>query len=291
MAVKKIFPDNPLNFMRVSRILDGTALSDFPVITDNVPYIGTPPSIEFTTNWDEAAGADEAFTLTVTSSTSLYNWYVNGVLHTSSSATLNIATDEGVLEGNNSVIKIEGNLSLITSIDFSSKKLIDTIPDLSALTELIGLSLDDNTLTGSIPDLSALIKLTQVKLNDNSLTGSIPSLLTLEALTFFHAHNNSLTGSVPYVPLTAVSSYLKLYNNSLTGWNPVVFGNQFKSIEIGVNAITETEINKALVALYDSGITSGYFDAIGGTNATPTGAGATAKTNLINTRGWTVTTN
>jgi hypothetical protein len=61
------------------------------------------------------------------------------------------------------------------------------------------------------------------------------------------------------------------------------------SINVSGNALSAAQVNAALIALDDSGVTAGTADFSGGTNAAPTGAGITAKTNLIG-KFWTVTT-
>lgn len=55
-------------------------------------------------------------------------------------------------------------------------------------------------------------------------------------------------------------------------------------------ALDATSVNNILVSIESNGTSNGTLNMTGGTNAAPTGAGATAKTALQG-RGWTVTTN
>jgi hypothetical protein len=63
-----------------------------------------------------------------------------------------------------------------------------------------------------------------------------------------------------------------------------------KTVDISGCALTGTAVNNLLTQLDANGISGGSVDVSGGTNAAPSGAGLTAKTNLI-AKGWTVTTN
>lgn len=64
----------------------------------------------------------------------------------------------------------------------------------------------------------------------------------------------------------------------------------FTGLEAGSNAITSTPINNIFIEIDSLGTSSGSIGVAGGTNAIPTGAGLTAKNNLV-ARGWTIYTN
>jgi len=55
-------------------------------------------------------------------------------------------------------------------------------------------------------------------------------------------------------------------------------------------ALDVTSVNNILISIESNGTSNGTLDIDGGTSAAPTGAGATAKADLI-ARGWTVNTN
>lgn len=110
---------------------------------------------------------------------------------------------------------------------------------------------------------------------------------------------------------------INLFNNSLTTFDTHAEWVQLRALNLGNNAITTfvahntwsslmsdfslfgsavtsaAEINAILIAIDETGMTGGGFEAVdvsGGTNAAPTGAGITAANNLI-ARGVSVTTN
>ena len=64
--------------------------------------------------------------------------------------------------------------------------------DLSALTNLTSLDLNDNRLSGPIPDLSALSKLAVLSLDHNQLSGPIPDLSALTNLWSLDLSGNHL---------------------------------------------------------------------------------------------------
>lgn len=87
----------------------------------------------------------------------------------------------------------------IVELNLTSYNLSGSIPDeLGNLTELTSLSLEHNALMDSIPDLSALTILQKLHLQDNSLTGEFPAWVeTLPALEELFVEDNNLTGYVP----------------------------------------------------------------------------------------------
>lgn len=278
-------------------LIDGTTYYyrvrfEFSSVYSNIENATTLLPLEFSTNWNDATANDGAYSLTMSSTSTNYDWYIDDVLHTSASKSLSIAADEGVLDGTTKAIKIvSSDYDKITSLPFASKKLVSSIPSLSLLTGMQFLDLSNNSFTGSIPDLIALTLLSQVRLNGNSLTETIPDLDSFNSLYLFYAYDNLLTGNIPAVPSGGVFTFLDISGNSLTGYTASTLGNQLKTIFIDDNALTVSAINDFLVAIDTANYFSGYFDSSGGTNAAPTGAGATAKATLTGSKGWTVITN
>ncbi len=98
-----------------------------------------------------------------------------------------------------------------------------TIPDLSNLTNLRSLVLQDNGLTGQIPAwLGNLTNLDiQLSLWGNGFTGQIPSSLSnLNRLRTVLLHDNQLTGPIPDLSGYTRLQYLYLYDNQLSGAIP-----------------------------------------------------------------------
>ena len=108
-----------------------------------------------------------------------------------------------------------------------TNNLAGEIPDLSALTGLTRLYLQDNQLTGRIPTIpdpndntkqviALPPSLIGLWLNDNHLSGEIPDLSALTSLTNLVFRNNQLTGRIPTTLPPSLSS-LSLSNNRLHG--------------------------------------------------------------------------
>ncbi|EDN71519.1 VCBS [Beggiatoa sp. PS] len=106
----------------------------------------------------------------------------------------------------------------VIQINRTNQNLIGTLPDLSALTVLQDLSLDDNLLTGSLPDFSALTNLLILRLKNNQFTGEIPaSFNTLTQLETLDLQNNQLSGIIPDLSNLTKLRELRLFDNQLTG--------------------------------------------------------------------------
>jgi hypothetical protein len=98
--------------------------------------------------------------------------------------------------------------------------------------------------------------------------------------------------------LTSISNFraftglasVRFAENSLTSF-PIneITSDSFNQLRIGNNQLIETSVNNILIQLDNNGLLNGTVN-LAGTNAAPTGAGLTAKTNLQG-KGWSVTTN
>ena len=94
-------------------------------------------------------------------------------------------------------------LGLVKSIDFSSNKLVGTIPrEILKLDGLISLNLSRNLLTGRIPlEIGFLQALDSLDLSKNQLCGEIPSSISvINFLNFLDLSNNNLSGKIPIGP-------------------------------------------------------------------------------------------
>lgn len=100
----------------------------------------------------------------------------------------------------------------------SANQFTGSIPDLSSLSQLTDLSLNNNHLTGDIPDsFQQLVGLINLDLSGNNLTGPLPpSMGNLSSLTTLHLQDNKLTGTLDVLqnlPLTD----LNIEDNQFSG--------------------------------------------------------------------------
>ena len=123
------------------------------------------------------------------------------------------------LDGNQLTGTISTGISALAELNglyLENNSLSGTIPSLSSLTKLNGLYLSNNRLTGEIPDLSSLTRLGVLFLDGNELSGTIPDLSDLTNLTIMNLSGNSLSGPVPDISSTRMHR-LYLSDNQLTG--------------------------------------------------------------------------
>ncbi|XP_047336114.1 receptor-like protein 6 [Impatiens glandulifera] len=110
-----------------------------------------------------------------------------------------------------------GNLTGLSVLDLAYNSFQGQIPNLSGLTRLTHLNLEDNQLKGEIPPLTGnLSQLARLFLRDNELTGEIPSyLMNTTQLTHLDLSGNQLRGSIPnwFSRLINLESLLLGFNN------------------------------------------------------------------------------
>lgn len=160
------------------------------------------------------------------------------------------------------------NLLALESFDASSNQL-NSLPDLSNLTNLKNLDLAYNLLSGSIPswlgNLSALnylylqgndytgsipaslgdlSNLVFLILNDNQLTGNIPaSFINLQELGILQLGNNQLSGSIPsFISDMSSLDQVRFYNNNLSGLVPDFANTDIKDVQLEDNNFTFEDI-------------------------------------------------
>ena len=150
---------------------------------------------------------------------------------------IDTTTDLGTLHG----VTVDTGSRRVTSVNLRRNQLSGTIPDLSALTSLQRLRLDNNQLSGTIPatlgnltslqelylylnqlrgpipDLSALTSLQRLRLDNNQLSGTIPDLSALTSLQRLFLHKNQLSGTIPDLSALTSLQELYLYTNQLRG--------------------------------------------------------------------------
>lgn len=135
----------------------------------------------------------------------------------------------------------------------------DTLAEFTAL-RIIATSGNSN-MGGSFPTFSTSIK--QIDFGACGMSGDLPSLTSYTNLNRLWIYTNNF--GVP------------------SGW---VVPASITSCLFSSNSLTSTEVNRALVAFDNAGASNGSLN-LGGNNATPTGAGITAKNSLIS-KGWSL---
>ena len=140
-----------------------------------------------------------------------------------------------------------------------------TSVNLSGCTALEQLRLDDSDFSAGIPNLDGLTNLQNIDMDQCDISGTI-DLSQFSALTSI-----DFSGNINITSVTLPEAYL----------NTVVLSN---------NALTQESVDDTLQWLDGSGVENGYVGLEGGTNAVPSNAGITAKTNLEG-KGWEVLVN
>ena len=106
----------------------------------------------------------------------------------------------------------------VTNLNMVGNHLHGRLPDLSPLTELQALGLNDNLLSGNIPSLVSLHHLQTLWLARNLLSGPVPPLNA--SLTDIDVSSNALSGSIPPLSAAPMLAYAYFDENLLTGTIP-----------------------------------------------------------------------
>ena len=136
-------------------------------------------------------------------------------------------------------VSVSGTPGRVTKLDLHKMRLRGSIPsDLSRVTALTDLYLQDNHLAGSIPpELGSLTGLVRLYADDNDLAGEVPSELGgLLALRELRLSSNNLTGSLPAALGNLASlTILDLSDNDLSGPIPPQVGSMSRLDWLNVN--------------------------------------------------------
>jgi hypothetical protein len=175
----------------------------------------------------------------------------------------------------NSLVSVDfSGMTNLTYIDISDCDNIDTgIPSLTSVnvsgcTSLEYLYLDDSDFSAGIPDLTGLNNLAFIDLDDSNITSI--DLSMLPSLRGFDLSNNN-----------------DITNVIISNTQPLGDG---ENVDVDDGSLTQSAVDAILVALSTNGVSNGYVDLIGGTNALPSSTGLAAKT-LLEENGWTVLVN
>jgi len=167
--------------------------------------------------------------------------------------------------------------------------------NLSGLTNLLYVDISDNDIPGTgtssltSVNLSGSTALQELRLDDSDFSAGIPSLAGLTSLTLLDLDQCSISGVVDLTGLSALQELDVFGNTALTS---VIIADTQPIFDFNGNncALTETAVDDILIVLSDNGITNGYVDLAGGTNAIPSASGLDAKLALEGF-GWTVNVN
>jgi len=134
-----------------------------------------------------------------------------------------------VLQGLNLVGTIPSEIGLLTNLQFfylSGNQIGGTIPNaFSLMGELVQVGFDKNALTGGFPDLSRLSKLQTVYLQNNKLTGPLDPWAKVPNIQYLWFSFNTLQGTIPNALGEIYSlQQIGLDSNMLTGTIPSGFG-------------------------------------------------------------------
>lgn len=168
--------------------------------------------------------------------------------------------------------------------------------NLSGLTNLLSVDITDNlTLDGSSKSLtsanfSGCTSLEDILIGRNDFSAGIPNLSGLTNLIRFDSDNCDIQGNVDLsmIPNPGFDNIDLSENLGIT--SVTLPESDLTNLNLFDTALTEAAVNDILQWLDGSGVTGGSVELDGGTSAAPTGAGITAKDNLI-AKSWSVTTN
>lgn len=175
----------------------------------------------------------------------------------------------------------------------SHQKLTGTVPSFFAHYGVDKMQINSSAaLGGSFPSMSHMSDLSDIDIYQNALSGPLPAFPNSTLLLNIHMYSNAHTGDIPDFSGITNLTWFMVFDNALTGYAGSSFPAGLIHFRADDNALSEAAVNAILVqldALGTSGGTCELDNPGAGTNAAPSGAGSTAKTNLIG-RGWTVNT-
>jgi hypothetical protein len=175
----------------------------------------------------------------------------------------------------NSLVSVDfSGMTNLTYIDISDCDDLDTeAPSLTSVnvsgcTSLEFLYLDDSDFSAGTPDLTGLNDLQYIDFDDCNITSI--DLSMLPSLRGFDLSNND-----------------DITNVIISNTQPLGDG---ESVDVDDGALTEEAVDNILVALSTNGVSNGYVDLSGVTNAAPSEIGLAAK-EVLEGNGWTVDVN
>jgi hypothetical protein len=167
--------------------------------------------------------------------------------------------------------------------------------NLSGLANLLYVDISDNNIPGGSTNsltsvnLSGCTNLQELRLDDSDFSAGIPSLAGLTSLALIDFDQCSISGVVDLTGLPALA-YLDFSGNTALTSIVIADTQPINDFDSDGCALTETAVDDILVVLSDNGITNGYVNLSGGTNAIPSAIGDAAIL-ALQADGWTVNVN
>ena len=170
--------------------------------------------------------------------------------------------------------------------------------DFSGLTNLTYVDVSDCNIPGTSTNslvsinLSGCTALQELRLDDSNFLAGLSNLAGLNNLEWIDLDQCNITGSVNLSSLANLRGF-DLYGNG--GLTEVIISNSQplgdgREIYLYDCALTQTAVDNILVALSTNGVSEGYVDMEGGTNAAPSSTGLAAKA-ILESNGWNVYVN
>jgi len=197
------------------------------------------------------------------------------------------------------------DLTTLTLTTFSAGAATFTSVDLSGMASLTSMSVFGSTLTtldasgcsalGSVNMGGALLSSADFSNCTDLLTLLIDNTqgsfsLNLSNCTTLADLRADTSSEVIGMNLTGCSGLTGIFMPNVPNLVTVTLTTMPASVVMAGAALNVASVNAILIAADANGALSGTMDLSGGTSAAPTGAGITAKNNLI-AKGWTVATN
>lgn len=121
-------------------------------------------------------------------------------------------------------VTCDQTMSNVIGISLENNNLTGSLTELDRLTKLSAFLVTQNHLTGGFPTLNGLTNLSTFYAGRNQIQGQIPTLQGLTNLAYFDVSSNQLSGAIP--PLTGLTKlvYFTATNNGLSGQIPSLSG-------------------------------------------------------------------
>ncbi len=188
---------------------------------------------------------------------------------------------------------ITGLQKLVNLVGFRADyNALQTI-DLSNLKNLLDVDISDNDEIGSTGlksiNLNGCTALAELRLDDNDFSAGLPALPNSPVLGRLDFDQCNISGTIN------LSGRSSLYNIDFYGNPGITSANitgctSLEFVNFGECSLNQTSVDNILTTLDTSGLNGGNVYLDGGTNAEPSVAGQTAKTNLEG-KGWYVSVN